>query len=169
MTLDQTTTISLSFAASSLAVVVVLSHKLGDYKRKVDILWKQKEDTDYFLLQNALVEAKQKGVLVVNSPLRLSDEVSRILAPLALDLKAFFLNHDWPIGDPMRYDPPEFGRLLELHSAYGDQIEDLMCSTTGATRPAALIGAYEYARQLAANTNFDLNNKPNIMVCKAGS
>jgi hypothetical protein len=121
--------------------VEAFEDRLVKLEQRLDNLWD-------FQLRRASVEALQRGIGKMNSPLILSEEAKSWMAELAAELKTFYRR---------------FGRTLsvaqlaeEIERRYGDEIVKKVCIPHGLFQGACLLIAMEVAREVDREVEKDV-------------
>lgn len=104
---------------------------LGKMELKVDTLWD-------FQMRRAATEAVRKGIATVNSPVIVTEEAKRWMAPLVEPIRAFYRKLGRNMTDRELY--------FEIERRFGEQIYQEVCIPHGLDQGACLLIALQAAR-----------------------
>lgn len=107
--------------------------RLLQIEQRIETLWE-------FQLRRAAVEALQRGIGKMNSPIKINEEAKSWLGDLTLELKAFYrrLGRELTISQLAE----------EIERKYGDEIVKKICIPHGLSQGACLLIAMEVAREV---------------------
>lgn len=110
-----------------LGLIYIIGWKLGRYELKVDTLWK-------YVVEAALVDSRQKGVLISNSPVRLAATVNGHFGALGEKIKKYYdKNHLSQLSDSEI--------VWHLYLAFDQELVDKICLPYGLNMGQALVAA----------------------------
>lgn len=145
---------ALGLSLGSFIGLIAVLITVGRYKERFDQMWDVHQKRFFALVEMQMRlgvnEAKQKGIMKNNSPLRLTPEAVEALSPIGPQLRDLYLEKKWPVNDPEKWELPTVEQFLEVWNRFGHEIMDIICDPFGLNQGACLIAAIEYGRQLAA-------------------
>lgn len=116
---------------SILGVLYVGGWRLGQLQLKVDTMW-------LFQVNRMQSEAVMAGVAKKNSPIVVTDEAKRWMAPLIAPIKDFYRKIGRNMSDPEL--------MLEIERRFGEQILNEVCIPHGLAHGACLLIAVQAVR-----------------------
>jgi hypothetical protein len=108
-------------------LIYVVGWKLGRYELKVDTLWK-------YVVEAALVDSRQKGVIVSNSPIQVSATVNGHFGGLSAKIKDYYLKHKL-------YRLSDSEIVWHLYLAFDQDLIEKVCLPYNLNMGQALIAA----------------------------
>lgn len=114
-----------------LDIVEKFEDKIRELEERIDLLWE-------FQLRRAKVEAKEKGVGEINSPIKISEEAKLWMKELTNELKAFYRKLGRTLSETQLAE--------EIEKRFGKEIVEKVCLPHGLFQGACLLIAMEVAR-----------------------
>jgi hypothetical protein len=108
-------------------LIYTIGWRLGRYELKVDTLWK-------YVVEAALVDSRQKGVLVSNSPVRVSAAVNGHFGSLGGKLKEYYKRNNLS-------NLSDNEIVWHLYLAFDQELIDKVCLPHDLNMGQALIAA----------------------------
>lgn len=113
--------------------IYVFGSKVSALEVKVTTMWE-------FLMRRALSEGLEKGILTVNSPVKISDEAKKWMGDMAVELQQFYRKLGRNLSD--------LELAYEIERRFGDEILKKVCIPNGLYSGACLLIAMEVAKEI---------------------
>jgi hypothetical protein len=109
-----------------IGLIYTVGWRLGRYELKVDTLWK-------YVVEAALVDSRQRGVVVSNSPVKVSSEVNGHFGELGERIKQYYTHHLSGLSDNEI--------VWQIYLNFDREIVEKVCLPYGLNLGQALIAA----------------------------